>query len=117
MGHACQQARPGILRTRKKHALYLTWLNEQLTATAAAAYFLLFILAGGVAGPLLAQETHFTGIATAASLVTLIAAVLTFLIVPRMPATIPAQPSALDPGRRPGRATPVPDTSRSRATQ
>ena len=38
---ACQQARPGILRTRKKHALQLTCLNGQLTATAAA-YFLLF---------------------------------------------------------------------------
>lgn len=57
MGHACQQARPGILRTRKKHALYLTWLNGQLTATAAA-YFLLFILAGGVASRALTRPVR-----------------------------------------------------------
>jgi MFS family permease len=56
-----------------------------LTAEAAAT------LTGAVAGPFLAQAVHFTGLATAASLVTLSAAALTFLTVPRMPAIIPVQ--------------------------
>jgi predicted MFS family arabinose efflux permease len=41
-------------------------------------------LTGAVAGPFLAQATQFTGVAAAASLVTLSAAALTWLIVPRM---------------------------------
>ena len=41
-------------------------------------------LAGAVTGPFLAQAAHFAGVATAASLGTLGAAALTFLIVPRM---------------------------------
>jgi predicted MFS family arabinose efflux permease len=50
-----------------------------LTAEAAAT------LAGAVAGPFLAQAVHFNGVATVASLVTLSAAALTFLTVPRTP--------------------------------
>jgi MFS family permease len=56
-----------------------------LTAEAAAT------LTGAVAGPFLAQAVHFTGLAATASLVTLSAAALTFLTVPRLPAIIPAQ--------------------------
>jgi predicted MFS family arabinose efflux permease len=56
-----------------------------LTAEAAAT------LTGAAAGPFLAQAVHFTGVATAAGLVTLSAAALTFLTVPRMPGTIPVQ--------------------------
>jgi predicted MFS family arabinose efflux permease len=48
-------------------------------------------LTGAAAGPFLAQVAHFTGVATAASLATLGAAVLTFLTVPQMPAIIPRQ--------------------------
>ena len=60
-----------------------------LTAEAAAT------LAGAVAGPFLAQAVHFNGMATVASLLTLSAAAITFLTVPRMPASIPVQfPSA-----------------------
>ena len=62
-----------------------------LTAEAAAT------LTGAAAGPFLAQAAHFTGVATAASLATLSAAVLTFLIVPRLPAIIPGQPAAVGP--------------------
>ena len=51
-----------------------------LTAEAAAT------LAGAVAGPFLAEAVHFNGVATVASLVTLSAAALTFLTVPRLPA-------------------------------
>jgi MFS family permease len=43
-------------------------------------------LAGAVAGPFLAQAVQFTGAAAVASLVTLSAAALTFLTVPRLPA-------------------------------
>jgi len=43
-------------------------------------------LTGAVGGPFLAQAAQFTGVATAASLVTLSAAALTWLIVPRMAA-------------------------------
>jgi predicted MFS family arabinose efflux permease len=42
-------------------------------------------LTGAATGPFLAQATHFTGVATIASLVTLSAAALTFLIVPECP--------------------------------
>lgn len=56
-----------------------------LTAEAAAT------LAGAVAGPFLAQAVHFNGMATLASLLTLSAAAITFLTVPRMPARTPAQ--------------------------
>jgi predicted MFS family arabinose efflux permease len=59
-----------------------------LTAEAAAT------LAGAVAGPFLAQAVHFNGVATVASLVTLSAAALTFLTVPRVPARFPATETA-----------------------
>jgi predicted MFS family arabinose efflux permease len=55
-----------------------------LTAEAAAT------LTGAVAGPFLAQAVHFTGVAIVASLITLSAAAITFLTVPRMPAIIRA---------------------------
>jgi MFS family permease len=48
-------------------------------------------LVGAVAGPFLAQAAHFSGVAIAASMITLSAAALTFLIVPRVSAIIPAQ--------------------------
>jgi MFS family permease len=48
-------------------------------------------LLGAVAGPFLAQAAHLSGVAAAASLVTLSAAALAFLIVPRMAAVVPAQ--------------------------
>jgi predicted MFS family arabinose efflux permease len=51
-------------------------------------------LAGAAAGPFLAQAAHLSGVAAAASLLTLSAAALTFLIVPRMPAIVPAQDGA-----------------------
>ena len=50
-------------------------------------------LLGAGAGPFLAQAAHIAGVGIAASLVTLSAAALTFLIVPRMPAAVPAQGS------------------------
>jgi predicted MFS family arabinose efflux permease len=50
-------------------------------------------LLGAGAGPFLAQAAHISGVGIAASLVTLSAAALTFLIVPRMPAIVPAQGS------------------------
>jgi predicted MFS family arabinose efflux permease len=56
-----------------------------LTAEAAAT------LTGAVAGPFLAQAVHFNGVAIVASLVTLSAAAITFLTVPRMPAIIHAR--------------------------
>jgi predicted MFS family arabinose efflux permease len=59
-----------------------------LTAEAAAT------LAGAAAGPFLAQALHFNGVATVASLVTLSAAALTFLTVPRVPARFPATETA-----------------------
>jgi len=43
------------------------------------------IVVGAFAGPFLAQAAHFTGLAIAASLVTLAAAALTWRIVPRVP--------------------------------
>jgi MFS family permease len=55
-------------------------------------------LVGAVTGPFLAQAAHFSGIATAASLVTLGAAGLTFLIVPPMAVIFPAQPGATETG-------------------
>jgi MFS family permease len=64
-----------------------------LTGQAAA------ILLGAVAGPLLAQAAQLTGVATAASLVTLGAAALTWLIVPRMAAIVPAPPAAIEMGQ------------------
>ena len=68
-------------------------------------------LLGAVAGPFLAQAIHLTGLAVAASLVTLSAAALTHLTVPRMPiAPCPAGPigpicvvdpaSVVDPGNQ-----------------
>jgi predicted MFS family arabinose efflux permease len=45
-------------------------------------------LTGSVAGPFLAQTAHLAAAATTASLVTLSAAALAFLTVPRMPAII-----------------------------
>ena len=56
-------------------------------------------LVGAVVGPFLAQAAHFPGVATAASLVTLGAAALTLLIVPRMPAIIPVSPAAIEMGQ------------------
>jgi predicted MFS family arabinose efflux permease len=53
-----------------------------LTGAAAAA------LVGSVAGPFLAQAAHLAGAAAAASLLTLSAAALAFLTVPRMPMII-----------------------------
>jgi MFS family permease len=53
-------------------------------------------LIGAVAGPFLAQAAHFSGVATAASLVTLSAAALTLLIVPRMSAIVPVAISSAD---------------------
>jgi predicted MFS family arabinose efflux permease len=47
-------------------------------------------LVGAVAGPFLAQAAHLTGVATAAALMTLGAAGLTYLTVPRISAQIPA---------------------------
>lgn len=47
-------------------------------------------LAGAPTGPFLAQAAHISGVGIAASLVTLSAAALTFLIVPQMPAIVPA---------------------------
>lgn len=47
-------------------------------------------LIGAVAGPFLAQAEHLAGLAVIASFVTLAAAALTRLTVPRMPAVIPA---------------------------
>jgi MFS family permease len=66
-----------------------------LTGEAAAS------LLGAVAGPFLAQAAHFSGVAAAASLVTLGAAALAFLIVPPMPAIIPAQPAVTGPDEDP----------------
>jgi MFS family permease len=51
-------------------------------------------LLGAAAGPFLAQAAHISGVAIAASLLTLSAAALTFLIVPRMPEIVPAQDGA-----------------------
>jgi predicted MFS family arabinose efflux permease len=45
-------------------------------------------LSGAVAGPFLAQAAHLTAAATAASLLTLSAAALAYLTLPRMPAVI-----------------------------
>ncbi len=53
-------------------------------------------LLGAAAGPFLAQAAQLTGVATAASLVTLGAATLTWLIVPRMAAIIPVPPAAVE---------------------
>ncbi len=47
-------------------------------------------LLGSVAGPFLAQVAHLAGLAAAASLVTLAAAVLACLFVPRLTAIVPA---------------------------
>jgi MFS family permease len=56
-------------------------------------------LIGAVAGPFLAQVVQLAGLAIVASLVTLGAAALTRLTVPRMPATVPEpQPAAPSPG-------------------
>ena len=54
-----------------------------LTGEAAAS------LIGAGTGSFLAQAAHLTGVAVAASLITLNAAALAFLAVPRMPAIIP----------------------------
>ena len=53
-------------------------------------------LLGAIGGPFLAQAVHFSGIATTASLVTLSAAGLTFLIAPRMSAITPAPSAATE---------------------
>jgi MFS family permease len=51
-------------------------------------------LIGAVAGPILAQAVHLAGLAVVASLVTLAAATLTRLAVPRMAAIVPEPPPA-----------------------
>jgi MFS family permease len=63
-------------------------------------------LLGAVAGPFLAQVIHLTGLAIAASLITLAAAVLTRLSVPQLTAIVPrALPSG---GRMQAPRTPTP---------
>ncbi len=66
-------------------------------------------LLGAVAGPFLAQAVQLTGLATVASLVTLAAAALTLLTVPRTPVIVPEP----EPERRtrpgPGRTEPEPE--------
>jgi predicted MFS family arabinose efflux permease len=57
-------------------------------------------LIGSVAGPFIAQAAHLAAAAAAASLLTLSAAALAFLTVPRMPATIISPPPS-NPGRDP----------------
>jgi len=59
-------------------------------------------LIGAVAGPFLAQTVHLAGLAIVAGLVTLGAAALTRLIVPRMPATVP-EPELAAPSPSGGR--------------
>jgi len=55
-------------------------------------------LTGAAAGPFLAQAVHLAAAAIAASLLTLSAAALAYLTVPRMPAVIPAPvPAASSP--------------------
>jgi predicted MFS family arabinose efflux permease len=49
-------------------------------------------LTGSVAGPFLAQAAHLVAVATAASLVTVSAAALTFLTMPRMPPIVACDP-------------------------
>lgn len=56
-------------------------------------------LLGAIAGPFLAQAAHLSGVATAASLLTLSAAALTLLAVPKMPAIIPVQRTATETER------------------
>jgi MFS family permease len=63
-----------------------------LTSEAAAT------LVGAVAGPFLAQAADLTGVATVAALMTLSAAVLTCLTVPRMSIIIPVQPATVETG-------------------
>jgi predicted MFS family arabinose efflux permease len=57
-------------------------------------------LIGSVAGPFIAQAAHLAAAAAAASLLTLSAAALAFLTVPRMPATIISPPPS-KPGSDP----------------
>jgi MFS family permease len=56
-------------------------------------------LIGAVTGPFLAQAAHLTAAAATASLLTLSAAALTGLIVPRMSVIIPVRPSPAETGR------------------
>ena len=79
-------------------------------------------LLGALAGPFLAQAIHLTGLALAASLVTLAAAALTLLTVPRLaakvPQAIPLEGSLQTPrtpspnGRSPNPMPPTSPTSR-----
>jgi predicted MFS family arabinose efflux permease len=55
-------------------------------------------LTGAVAGPFIAQAADLTGVAAAVSLITLSAAALTFLILPRMSAIIPLPPERAETG-------------------
>jgi MFS family permease len=59
-------------------------------------------LLGAVAGPFLAQAAHLAGLAAIASLVTLGAAALTRLSVPRMAAIVPRPTPARDAASTPG---------------
>ena len=56
-------------------------------------------LTGAASGPFLAQAAHLAGAAAVASLLTLSAAALAYLTVPRMPAVIPAPGPAARPAR------------------
>jgi predicted MFS family arabinose efflux permease len=65
-----------------------------LTSEAAAT------LTGAVAGPFLAQAAHLATVATVGSLLTLSAAALAYLTVPRMPTVIPAPVPTVSTDRR-----------------
>ena len=64
-------------------------------------------LLGALAGPFLAQAVQLTGLATVASLVTLAAAALTLLTVPRTPVIVPEPEPEREPEPGPG---PEPET-------
>jgi hypothetical protein len=61
-------------------------------------------LLGALAGPFLAQAVQLTGLATVASLVTLAAATLTLLTVPRMARPFRLQPKGLARANADGKA-------------
>jgi hypothetical protein len=63
-------------------------------------------LLGALAGPFLAQAVQLTGLATVASLVTLAAAALTLLTVPRTPAIVPEPGPEPEPEPEPPASSP-----------
>ena len=71
-------------------------------------------LTGAAAGPFLAQAAHLAAAGTAASLLTLCAAALAYLTVPRVPAVIPAPTAACEghPGHGARDRNPPPPASR-----